>query len=453
MVNVRILVQLTEPARREMPRNWRIKRIAAKHGLYNTRARGIPTMKINNYDGSPQNTGFRWALASLVLTVGLSLSVPPGYSQESNEPSDGMQTLAGKKKHRKRQTRPIMLGSSGSNAEDWTISGNQIFCCKGTLGALVEKSGIQYILSNNHVLGRSNSAKRGEAIIQPGLFDIGQSCPATDEEMDTVAHFTARKKIRFGFDKTNRVDMALAEVVPGAVRSDGELLQIGVPGSSPLNAFVGLEVKKSGRTTGLTHGFVESVHNTVIISDFPLDCGGEESRIARFEDQIFIRSINNKKFEGSGDSGSMVYEDVDNCPSPVGLLFAGGGGLAAINPASTVLKIAKKLKPRGKATFVGCESSTMQVSSSRTPILREAKVREASAVKREWQDQLLNLPNVQSLGIGMSLSGPVEPAVYIYTTGSREEILEQLPERLDGISVEVIRTDKFVVRCGQDRSD
>jgi len=410
-------------------------------------------MKITNYDRSPQKTGLRWAIASLALTVGLSLSVTPGYSQDASDPSGGMQTLAGKKKHRKRQTRPIMLGTSGSNVEDWTLSGNLIFCCRGTLGALVEKSGIQYILSNNHVLGRSNSAKRGEAIIQPGLLDVGQSCPATDEEMDTVAHFTARKKIRFGFDKTNRVDMALAEVVPGAVRSDGKILQIGVPGSTPMNAFVGLEVKKSGRTTGLTRGFVESVHNTVRIMDFPLECDGGQSRIARFEDQIFIRSINNKKFDNSGDSGSMVYEDVDNCPSPVGLLFAGGGGLTAINPASTVLKIAKKLKPRGKATFVGCESSAMQVSSSRAPILQEARVREASAVKREWQDHLLNLPNVQSLGVGLSLSGPVEPAIYIYTTGSREEILEQLPEHLDGIPVEVIRTDKFVVRCGQDRSD
>src|SRR5215813_14184364 len=66
-----------------------------------------------------------------------------------------------------KQTPPIQLGTSGGSASD--ISAN--FCCGGTLGSLVTRDGVQYILSNNHVLARSGSAATGENVIQPGLID------------------------------------------------------------------------------------------------------------------------------------------------------------------------------------------------------------------------------------------------------------------------------------------
>src|SRR5215469_14207820 len=55
------------------------------------------------------------------------------------------------------QNLPIILGTSGGNADD--KSGQ--FCCSGTLGALVIRNGINYILSNNHVLARSDQAAAG----------------------------------------------------------------------------------------------------------------------------------------------------------------------------------------------------------------------------------------------------------------------------------------------------
>jgi hypothetical protein len=384
-----------------------------------------------------RNIIFRVA-TSLALCVGLALGAAPGYSQDA----DDLQVTAGKKKHRKRQERPIQLGTSGSNVED--ISGG--FCCGGTLGALVEKFGTQYILSNNHVLARSNSGKQGEAIIQPGYGD--QSCPASDEAFDTVAQLTAKKRIRFGFDKRNKVDAAIAEVVPGAVRSDGEILRIGVPGTTPTAAFVGMEVKKSGRTTGLTRGIVVAVHATGIVPEFPLDCAGEETRTARFVDQIFIASANDKAFQGPGDSGSMVYQDVDSCPAPVGLLFAGTDEIGVASPAATVLKKVKRLKPRGDARFVGCESSQFEVATFRTPLLREQRVREAAGVMRDWEADLLGTPGVQGVGIGMALAGPTEPAIYVFTTESREEVLDRLPENLGEFRIEIIETDRFEAYCG-----
>src|SRR5215471_3842943 len=56
---------------------------------------------------------------------------------------------------------------SGGNVNDITAR----FCCSGTLGSLLQAGGNQYILSNNHVLGRSDQATAGEDISQPGLID------------------------------------------------------------------------------------------------------------------------------------------------------------------------------------------------------------------------------------------------------------------------------------------
>lgn len=380
---------------------------------------------------------------AIVLTVlcGLSLPVSPGFAQETEE----FQTAGGKKKHRKRQAQPIKLGTSGSNVEDCTGFAS----CLGTLGALVEKNGVQFILSNNHVIGRSNSARAGEAILQPGYGDQ-QSCPAADPAADTVARFSARKRIKFGVDRRNKVDLAIAEVVPGAVRSDGNILRIGIPGSMPAEASVGMQVKKAGRTTGLTRGTVLMVNTSVTIPDYPVDCGGPETRLAIFNKQIIIAGADGKKFSDFGDSGSMIYEDIGTCPSPVGLFFASDGTFSAAAPASEVLKAVKKLRPRGgTASFVGCESAGFDTSSASSPVLPQRRIRKAGKALDEWREPLLDDPEIQAVGIGMTLSGPVEPAIYVLATEDRETMLDRLPEQINGYPVEVIKTDKFVAYCGQ----
>ncbi len=81
-----------------------------------------------------------------------------------------------------KQTFPISLGTSGGNVHDIT----KRFCCSGTLGALVTKNGVNYILSNNHVLDDSDTAHVGDDISQPGLVDVG--CNAANANV--VAHFS-----------------------------------------------------------------------------------------------------------------------------------------------------------------------------------------------------------------------------------------------------------------------
>src|SRR5262245_13081673 len=61
-----------------------------------------------------------------------------------------------------------LFGTSGGNVRDIST----LYCCSGTLGSLVQDNlGAKYILSNNHVLARSDSGVAGDDISQPGLID------------------------------------------------------------------------------------------------------------------------------------------------------------------------------------------------------------------------------------------------------------------------------------------
>src|SRR5205823_7431957 len=66
----------------------------------------------------------------------------------------------------KAQGLPIKLGTTGGNSTDFTTntSNNTITCCSGTLGSLVSKGGNLFILSNNHVLDKSDQGKVGDPI-------------------------------------------------------------------------------------------------------------------------------------------------------------------------------------------------------------------------------------------------------------------------------------------------
>src|SRR4029077_6471217 len=138
---------------------------------------------------------------------------------------------------------PIKLGTSGSNVNNINAS----FCCTGTLGSLVkDKNGNQYILSNNHVLARSNAGKAGEVIMQRGYVDTVPTCSKSGTI--NVANLTKFVKLNFA-GGNNTVDAAIAKIISGKVNTMGTILQIGTVSSTPVNPSVGLGVEKSGRTT------------------------------------------------------------------------------------------------------------------------------------------------------------------------------------------------------------
>ncbi len=242
--------------------------------------------------------------------------------------------------HQVRQVRPIKLGTSGGNIDDMSSG----YCCSGTLGALVEDGSAQYILSNNHVLARTNAAMAGEGIIQPGLIDQSPVCGKNT--IDTVANLSDFAVIRFKTGKPiplNEVDAAIAQVVTGAVEPNGAILDIGAISSETAEAVLGQAVKKSGRTTGLTTGVVQGIDVTVDVG-YTKECGMGGTQVARFINQIVIGPAG---FCAGGDSGSLIVEDVAPNPRAIGLLFAGSSTTTIANPINTVLSAFGVTMPGG----------------------------------------------------------------------------------------------------------
>ena len=230
------------------------------------------------------------------------------------------------------QTPPIQLGTSGGPANDLANG----YCCGGTLGSLVQGQGTQYILSNSHVFagdvvsgGNGSVSQVGDDISQPGLIDA--SCNANNTQI--VADLSTLSTL-YPPASTPNIDASLAEVRPGMVRTDGAILEIGTLSSQTVAAFVGQAVKKSGRTTGLSRSSVSALNGNVNVG-YSDECAGS-SFTKSFTGQVMI-SNRASKFLNSGDSGSLMVEDVTTSPRAVGLLYAGSSSIAVANPIGHVL--------------------------------------------------------------------------------------------------------------------
>jgi hypothetical protein len=134
----------------------------------------------------------------------------------------------------------------------------------------------------------------------------------------------------------SNVDAAIAQVVEGAVDPNGAILEVGILSRQTLGATVGLSVKKSGRTTGLTRSKVSGLNATVSVA-YENECAGGKAFTKRFRGQIVINNPGST-FLNSGDSGSLMVEDVATNPRAVGLLFAGSSTAAIANPIDEVLR-------------------------------------------------------------------------------------------------------------------
>src|SRR5688572_15849644 len=230
------------------------------------------------------------------------------------------------------QTPPISLGTSGGPAGDLANG----FCCGGTLGSLVSKGGQLYILSNSHVFagdvtngGNGSVSSIGDDITQPGLIDVN----CNPSGANTVADLSSLSTL-FPPNSTPNVDAAIAQIRPGQVRTDGAILGIGTISSSTVAAAINQGVKKSGRTTGTTRSKVSALNATINVG-YSNECAGG-SFTKQFTGQI-VCSNSGSKFLNSGDSGSLMVEDVTSNPRAVGLLYAGSSTAAIANPINHVL--------------------------------------------------------------------------------------------------------------------
>ena len=226
----------------------------------------------------------------------------------------------------------------------------------GTFGAVVKdrQTGDLLILSNNHVLAngtncRDNKAKLGDPILLPGPHDGGilekdviaklykfypvdkvftqSSCArAASAEFwaNALCQFLAPKyqvRVTRQSEAGNTIDAALAKPLEPE-RLDARILEIGeVKGVA--DAKVGMEVTKSGRTTGVTEGVIKAIDATVQV-----DMGDGEEAV--FHDQIIATPMSQ-----GGDSGALV---LDKERRAVGLLFAGSEKTSVFNKISNVLE-------------------------------------------------------------------------------------------------------------------
>lgn len=134
---------------------------------------------------------------------------------------------------------------------------------------------------------------------------------------------------------TNYADCAMADaLIDGYHTIADELLDIGPPGDTTIDAKLGLPVIKSGRTTGLTHGTCTAVGAAVRVDygDF----------VALFADQD-IFAADTLPFSAPGDSGSAILGR--DCSCPCSLLFAGNDTLTVGNPMRHVTKALNLLFP------------------------------------------------------------------------------------------------------------
>jgi hypothetical protein len=369
--------------------------------------------------------------------------------------------------HETPQTAPIVLGSSGGNNADYDTSSNSISdCCGGTLGAMVkDASGNQYILSNNHVLARSDQATKGETIIQPGLVD--GSCKPYGNGGSELPVGTLTGWLALSSKSTN-ADAAIAKVDTGMVNPNGAIQELGAlqsdgtlasapPGVSSSGGkgeapAVNMTVAKSGRTTGLTCGSISAIDASVQVSYYK-DCGETQSYLTKsYTNQV---EITGNQFSDAGDSGSLVVDTSNG--EPVGLFFAGGvdnsGNTQAIaSPAPDVLNELNS-QLGGTYTFVGTTDHPVSclnygagaVSAAQARTLSGAQIARAETALSTAR-QLVN-PSLGVLGVatGKSSDEPGAAAVLVYVSANSTA---KVPATMDGIRTVVIPTTSGAVATG-----
>ena len=335
------------------------------------------------------------------------------------------------------RTRNQHLGVSGGNVNDRTSR----FCCSGTLGALVTDGTTQYILSNNHVMGRSGGAVAGEDISQPGMIDA--NCAVTT----VVADFTAFAPL------SSNVDASIAQLRPGQMDSSGFIEGIGVPSSAVLTPTVGLSVTKSGRTTGNTTGTITSI-NTSVSVQYQQNCGSGKKSTFTFTNQVVIGGSG---FSAGGDSGSLIVSNSGK--NPVALLFAGSSTSTIGNPAGLVLlrlgaAIGRTLSFVGSGG--GSSPSTQKGKIAQLemepvvrgfggimPQLPQQAADRASAALENYRANIMATPGVVGVGVGATSENDIEPAIVIYVDRTSSHRPMFAPA-LDGIAVRIVHTDPFV---------
>jgi hypothetical protein len=359
------------------------------------------------------------------------------------------------------------LGSSGGNNNDYDARGNTINdCCSGTLGALIQDAaGKQFVLSNNHVLARSDHASVGDTIVQPGLID--NNCTPNGDGPGTIPVATLTGWLPLKSSQTN-ADAAIAQVASRTVDSAGSILELGARQSdgtlaaAPLgisssngkgeSASLSMKVAKSGRTTGLTCASVSAVNVDVSV-DYFRDCAETKPYFTKiFSNQI---AISGDRFGDAGDSGSMVVDP--NNAEPVGLFFAGGTDASGVshsiaNPAPDVLSELGTLEGASYG-FVGAADHAVSclnygdstVSAAQAAALSDAEIARGQQALFAARQMVNASAGLLGVLLGKSSDHPGEAAVIVYID---ENGSVNVPAVIDGVRTMVVPSSAHAVAVG-----
>jgi hypothetical protein len=388
---------------------------------------------------------------------GITTTLTVTAVSQANASASGSTTVTLMPANQSAQSVPVNLGTSGGNANDSSTSGNTITCCSGTLGSLVVRGGTQYILSNTHILARSDLATLGDPIIQPGLIDA--NCSKT--QATTVANLSQFYNLETG--TAPKIDAAIAQVISGDVATSGAIDYLGAtmdangvpmpgaPNGGPgVAAAVNMAVAKSGRSTGLTCSAVFSTSMSASVQ-YQKGCGTGTTFSVNYTNQV---AVTGGSFSAEGDSGSLIV--TQSAANPVALLYAGSDTDTVGNPVSDVLNFFKS--GSNSVAFVGTQrtqnqpvigctlplkpaSATLTVQASATSA---EGLQKAIGVRDAHAPELLAHPEVQTVGVGGSYDNPGEPAILFFVTKGQPRT--NIPPQVEGIGTRIIEGDLFPSR-------
>ncbi len=342
------------------------------------------------------------------------------------------------------QPLPIKLGTAGGNIDDKSAG----YCCSGTLGSLLIRNGNYYILSNNHVLARSDQAAPGEPIIQPGLVDTHCSTSGTQ----TVANLTSFVNLQTSLKK---VDAAIALIIPGAVDTSGSILSLGatatgnIPDAGPphqgmgIAARIGESVAKSGRTSGLSCSTISATNLTTTVT-YPTQCNGGSSFNVKYTNQVVVSGTG---FTIPGDSGSLIVDQMT--ADPVALLYGGSDTEAVGNPVADVITALTDQQGNqpsfvGSASthqVIGCTLGAAAVQAAATPAqpaigVESSSLAQAQQARDLHAPELLANPYISAVGVAPSVDRPGEAAVLLVVNPGQEPAA--LPATIEGVGTRIM---------------
>ncbi len=347
---------------------------------------------------------------------------------------------------------PSPLGISGGNFNSIAVTkSGAVTCCTGTLGAVVtDSAGTSLVLGSSHAFARNGAARVNEAIVQPGLPDLG----CWQDPTDTVA--TLFKSSSINFKKTiNQFDVALAKIGttapnPGGTPTagidlTGYIQNIGQIDTTPFpfdSLFDGLPVMKMGRGSCLTQGVIEAWDAAGVVV-YPAACNAPGGT-ALFDHQLLVfgevpgqTGSGGCSFASLSDSGAIVTTRDFSCPQAIGMVFAGssgtspdsGGEVVALNPMVSGPDGEVGILEKFNVSLVGqvCTPSALDVEmggSSQPYHMSEAmraSVEEVRKIKEAHVHELLKNSAISAVGIGGGDS-PDTAALKVYLREDTPEI-------------------------------